>query len=1111
MASTRIHNVFSKTGALLGLLALAIASCLPHNLTAQELSTTKGGLGGAITDNSGAVIPSAQVTVLGEADKRVVTSDANGRFTMIGLTPGQYKVSVEAKGFKSVEANNVEVVINRVSNLNFTLEVGEVSQTVEVNANSVEVDTNSTAISDNLSTTFYSQVPTARGVGSLFYVAPGAVDGGGTGVANPSIGGATGLENSYVADGVSINDSGYGGIGVWSPSYGSLGTGINLSFIQEVQVKTGAFEPKYGKANGGLIQIVTKSGGSQYHGSLAAYFAPQAFFASVRNPDTFRTSPDIPDSFLRGFNYSYPAYDASAEVGGYIPVQEKTDKLFFFGSYNPSLNQTFYLAPNTPFSAALFNHGPYATSITTNNWAAKLTYKLTDATSLDVSAFGDPSRSNFSFGEAAVSPNDYPNTLNQKNTTSFSRWNFGSRSVVARLTSSLNPTTQLNMSTSYKVSHFTESGFANDYQVIDKTTGSTNFQGLGLFQNPLNHSYGFNIDLQKTVHFKGSHTFSIGWGFDRAIYNAQRDYSGARFAFPATNAEGDSTANLGAPAGLIGTPTSAAFYLSNAPATCSLQYCPLYAAADGTDHQVYLRQVRGLFSGAGVNSAQGYHAIYGNDDYSINRFVTLNAGLRWEQEQLSGPNQTYIFNDNWSPRLGINIDPFGDRKSKLFFNWGRYTQALPTDAAIRELNQELDASSGGSNRFAAPQDANHRLLLAADGTIQPTLDASTLLNGVTGTGFETKGIVASPSALELIQSKTKLNFEEEYVIGVERQFGGFVISARYTDRRLLRIVEDMQGVSPEGASGQTNDFLLSEIYTIGNPNPGADYFVNEQEETYDPNGPVPANCTADYGVQEDSLGTVLGAACATNPVPNSANNPYTGPGDPVDSPGWVRPDGKPDGFANPVRHYQALEIEANKNFSHNFLVRANFRYAKLYGNYEGLFRNDNNQSDPGISSLFDFTTGKLGLLGAQFQPGYLNQDRRAVGNIFASYAIPSSMFKGLSVGLGARGQSGIPINRLASHPVYTNTGEIPLGGRGIEGTEAASMQLDLHTDYSHPLTEKLRLRVGFDAFNVTNSKFTLNKNQNVDTGFQQGTDPTFLTPTKIQRPFYGRGSIRLEF
>jgi hypothetical protein len=1095
---------------MLILLAFAIMACLP-SASAQELSATKGGLGGAITDKSGAVIPGAIVTVIGNADKRSVVADDSGRFTIVGLTPGQYTVKVEAKGFKSTEAKQIDVVINRVSNLNLYLEVGQVTETVEVSANSVEVDTNSTAIGDNLNTSFYQQVPTARGVGSLFYVAPGAVDGGGTGTANPSIGGATGLENSYVADGVSINDSGYGGIGVWSPSYGSLGTGINLSFIEEVQVKTGAFEPKYGKANGGLIQIVTKSGGTQYHGALAAYFSPQGFFASVRNPDSFRLGPDIAPSFLRGNNFSYPAYDASAEFGGFIPVFHRNDKLFFFASYNPSLNQTWYNAPNTPFSAALFNHGPYTTSITTNNWAGKLTYKLTDSTSLEASAFGDPSRSNYSYGQASVSPSDYPDTMNQKNTTSFSRWNFGSRSVVARLTSSLSPTMQLNMAASYKVSHFTETGFANDYQVIDKTTGSTNFQGLGEYQNPLNHSYGFNIDLQKTVPFHGSHTFSVGWGFDRAIYDANRDWSGSRFPFPAANAEGDPTSDLGAPAGLIGAPTSANFYLSNAPATCLPIYCPFYAAADGTEHQVYLRQVRGIFSTPLVNSAQSYHAIYGNDDYQFNRFVSINAGLRWEEEQLNGPNQSYVFNDNWSPRLGINIDPFGDRKSKFFFNWGRYTQSLPTDAAIRELNQELDASTGGSNRWRAPGDANNNLLLASDGTIQPDLSAAGLLNGVAGTGFETRGIVATPSTLELIQPRTKLNFEEEYVIGLERQLGGFVISARYTDRRLLRIVEDMQGVSPEGASGQSGDFLLNEIYTIGNPNPGADYFVNEQEETYSPTGTAPADCTADYGVQEDSLGNVLGAACATNPVPNSAFNPYTGPGDPVDSPGWVRPDGKPDGFANPTRHYQALEIEANKNFSHNFLLRANFRYAKLFGNYEGLFRNDNGQSDPGISSLFDFTTGELGLLGAQFQPGYLNEDRRAVGNIFGSYVFPHGFVKGLDVGLGARGQSGIPINKLASHPVYTNTGEIPLGGRGIAGTEPSSMQLDLHTDYAHALTERIRLKVAFDTFNVTNSKFTLNKNQDVDTGFQTGADPTFLTPTKIQRPFYGRGSIRLEF
>ena len=147
--------------------------------------------------------------------------------------------------------------------------------------------------------------------------------------------------------------------------------------------------------------------------------------------------------------------------------------------------------------------------------------------------------------------------------------------------------------------------------------------------------------------------------------------------------------------------------------------------------------------------------------------------------------------------------------------------------------------------------------------------------------------------------------------------------------------------------------------------------------------------------------------------------------------------------------------------------------------------------------LFDFTTGvSSGSLGAQFKPGYLNQDRRNVGNIFGSYAFPSGFTKGLTLGLGLRGQSGIPINKLASHPVYTDPGEVPIGGRGAAGTEASSLQLDLHSDYVHALSDKLRLRLGFDTFNVTNSKYTLNKSQDIDTGFLSGPNAAFLTRQK---------------
>lgn len=1081
---------------------------------AQQLSATQGGLGGVITDKSGALVPGAKVTVSGDADKRTVTTDDNGRFTVGSLTPGLYTITVEKSGFKNEQAKKIEVVINRLSTIDLVLNPGAADQTVEVDASATQLDTGSTALGSDLTNTFYEQVPVARNVGSLFYTAPGVADGGGTGTANPSIGGSTGLENQYVADGVSIGDAGYGGLGVYSPSYGSLGTGINLSFIQEVQVKTGAFEPKYGKANGGIVQIVTKSGGSKYHGAITSYFSPENFSATQLYSDTVRVGIDPVTgldrtAYKHGDVLSQPAYDGSVELGGYIPIKKNHDRLFFFGAYNPSLNQVNYIAPDTEFSSAVFAHGPFTSSVLANNWAGKLTYKLNEGTSFDVSAFGDPSRSNYAFNAEVTDPAAFNPLVNfqAKNETAFSRWNYGSRSVVARMTSAISPTTLVNISASAKTSHFKESGFADLYQITDKTTGSTRYQGLGEYQNPNTHDYGFSIDAQKTVHALGAHTFSIGWSFERTIYDSNRDYSGDRFVLPAAVG----TAPGGNPS-LVGQTTGAAFYLANAPVSTdptkdsclgNTQRCPIYAA---TGTQVYLRQVRGILSSSAVSSSEGYHVLYGNDNWSIGRHITFNLGLRWEEEQLNGPNQQYTFVDNWSPRLGVNVDPFGDRKSKVFFNWGRYTQALPTDAAIRELNQEEDFQA----RWAAPANADGTLATNPDGTITPIIDSAHLLNGQAHTGYLNTAIVANPSTPELFAPGTKLNYEEEYVAGVEHEFaGGFVVSARYTDRRLKRIVEDMGGASPEGANGGTltdgsgKVSAIPQVFVIGNPNPSADYFVNEQEVKY--TGATPAQCNLDYGAQQDSLFNDLGSACTTNYGVDANGNPLPG------FAGYPAPDGKPDGFAQPVRHYQALEIEANKNFSHNFLLRINYRFAKLNGNYEGLFRNDNGQSDPGISSLFDFTTGVLGLLGAQFQSGPLNTDRRDVGNLYGSYTVPRGYMRKLSIGTGLRGQSGTPINRLVSHPVYQNVGEIPIGGRGIGGRLPSTLQLDMHLDYPVSLGEKGAIKLAFDMFNVTDSRFTTNSNQYLDRGFQIGPDPTYGYPNTFQRAFYGRGSVRWEF
>ena len=244
----KLVAVFALAAMIFSLAAIGLA---------QE-STVKGNLAVTISDPSGALVPGATVTVTGPTGERSLQTDAEGRTLFQVLIPGYYSVRVAKDGFKTAEVRAAEVVTGRTSTVTLKLELGTSATTVEVNASSVEVDTTSTAVGSNLTDNFYASVPVPRNVTGLFYAAPGVTSGGGTGTANPSIAGGTGLENNYVADGVSITDGGFGGIGVYSRLYGSLSTGINLSFVKEVDVKTAGFEAQYGKSTGGIVQIVTK-------------------------------------------------------------------------------------------------------------------------------------------------------------------------------------------------------------------------------------------------------------------------------------------------------------------------------------------------------------------------------------------------------------------------------------------------------------------------------------------------------------------------------------------------------------------------------------------------------------------------------------------------------------------------------------------------------------------------------------------------------------------------------------------------------------------------------------------------------------------------------------
>src|SRR5205807_3419573 len=193
--------------------------------------------------------------------------------------------------------------------------------------------------------------------------------------------------------------------------------------------------------------------------------------------------------------------------------------------------------------------------------------------------------------------------------------------------------------------------------------------------------------------------------------------------------------------------------------------------------------------------------------------------------------------------------------------------------------------------------------------------------------------------------------------------------------------------------------------------------------------------------------------------------------------------------------------------------------------------NDNNQSDPNISSLFDFTQGDFNLLGQQFTPGVLNTDVRHLVNGFLSYTF-SNRAKGLTMGTSVHFQTGIPINNLYAHPVYANAGEIPFcadntvncpSARGSLGRTSDFGTVDYHMDYPIRITEGTRRRLGADLFNITNTKTQLRLDQlaqrTVGVPNADFLKPTGIGPSAVNgnsnpgylRPFYARFSARFEF
>jgi hypothetical protein len=276
-----------------------------------------GQINGTVIDPSGGVVSNVTVTIrnTGTGAVRLETSDSKGYYAATNLQPAEYVVTVEVTGFQK-QQKAVTLAVGGTIGLNFTLTLGSSSTTVEVNAAAAsDINTETPTISTNITQEMVTELPSLTRDPYDFVVAAGSVNQGGSmgrGV-NVSINGQRDADTNVLLDGAANNDE----------FDGTVGQAVPLDSVQEFSVMTTNWSAQYGRATSGVVNLVTKSGSNDFHGTLYEFNRVSALASNGYLNDAIGLPKPV-----------YVRNDFGGSVGGPI----KKEKLFFFA--NPEWNRT---------------------------------------------------------------------------------------------------------------------------------------------------------------------------------------------------------------------------------------------------------------------------------------------------------------------------------------------------------------------------------------------------------------------------------------------------------------------------------------------------------------------------------------------------------------------------------------------------------------------------------------------------------------------------------------------------------------------------------------------------------------------------------------------------
>jgi len=1024
---------------------LLIAVVLACSFAAAQVPT--GRFVGKVSDEQGSPLPGVSVEATSPrlVGMAATVTDATGTYRLFSLPSGEYTLVFSLQGFKTYRREAVLLQLEQTITLNVTLEVSTLEEEVTVIGQSPLIDVKSTTKSSVMTKEVFMKLPRNRDFNGLLSTVPGVQYEGNQG--GLSVDGASGGENMFYIDGTNINNI----------HRGYQAQTMVMEQVEEVKVTASGYNAEFGGSMGGVVNVISRSGGNEFHGDLFAYYNNSEQWMQGRGRDYLRTNPyagaipytlddyeyvnseDLLYSLIHMKRDPYARYEAVLNLSGYI----LKDKLWFFMSFNPTYTRNDYTrwfgsdpvnleeadVPGDTVLDPRQGRQLYPNFYTNNYYtygSAKLTAQPFKKMRMSASYVN-----NYRWYDGGTIPSSQGTSA--KTSAYYAGWEgyptdgplYGTTPGLTYPNWSANVTADYTASNNFLVSlrgGFMHQNTNSQNQIPPETKWYFNVSNVGLLDVPadLQHYSGWtnhsvspgvtkkyildrasvNLDFTYYVNLAGEHAWKGGVQWIRNMEDVDNTW-----LYPYVN--------------LVWGPTN--YY----------QF-PDGHRANGAYGYYSIRNDFVSPYGSFWNIQSDAWAIYLQDSWTIGDRLTLNLGLRTESEFIPAmttdetiPGYTpkpieFGFGEKLAPRLGAIYDVFGDSSLKVFASYGIYYDVMKLYMA--------EGAYGGFKWQTSYYDLdNYNWPAIADtGVLSDSADQAEGgdYQGSRDWRHRSFGEETDPNMMPISQS--------EFSFGLEKRLTEELsFSARGVYKHLITTIEDI-GYLLDG----------NEAYVIGNPGFGAAKWTTEGG-LFDPN--------------------------------------Y-----------WACPEAK--------RDYYGVNLALEKRFSHNWQGGVNYTWSQTKGNYGGLYSSDEGgRQGPNVDRYFDLWFERYDLYGNPLD-GLLPSDRTHYFKVFGSYSFPF----GLTAGVVAYGRSGLPRSTMFGF----NDVQSVANGYGDLGHNPFLFTTDVYLEYNLKLGSRYNLNLNVTVYNATNTStitsYVNNPHQNswymdYSVLVQQGT-PTGASDWETLRP-----------